>query len=157
METTMNRCVLNWIVATSQVFLLRHFPVKDLESHGLKSNVKLKRCAFRIICSDSNRMKVNDWLSNCVFRELRRHIQCIPLCPVVSWYKFYLVAFSFLVVLHSRFVERPKSTRASKRPRQFRRDSALHQSTRILKGRVVWICKGLVFWSIAYQWTNRIF
>ena len=25
--------------------------MKDLESHGLKSNVKLKRCAFLIICS----------------------------------------------------------------------------------------------------------
>ena len=34
--------------------------MKDLESHGLKSNVKLKRCAFRIICSDSKRVKVND-------------------------------------------------------------------------------------------------
>ena len=51
--------------------------MKDLESHGLKSNVKLKRCAFRNICSDSNRVKVNDCLSNCVFRELRRHIDSL--------------------------------------------------------------------------------
>ena len=49
----------------------------------------------------------------------------IPLCPVVSWYKCYLVAFSFLVVFHSRFVERPNSTRASEGPRQFPRDSAI--------------------------------
>ena len=63
----------NWIMATSQLFYWSHFPVKDPESHGLKSNVKLKRCAFLIICSDSNRVKVNDWLSNYVFRELKRH------------------------------------------------------------------------------------
>jgi len=51
--------------------------VKDLESHGLKCNVKLKRCAFLIICSDSNRVNVNDWLSNYVFRELKRHIDSL--------------------------------------------------------------------------------
>ena len=51
--------------------------MKDLESHGLKSIVKLKRCAFLIICSDSNRVKVNDRLSNYVFGELKRHIDSL--------------------------------------------------------------------------------
>jgi len=39
---------------------------------------KPRRCAFLMICSDSNKVKLNDWLSNHVFRELKGQIHLPP-------------------------------------------------------------------------------
>ena len=45
--------------------------LRPSESHGLKSDFYLKRCAFG---SGSNRVKADDWLSNGKYRKFCEHI-----------------------------------------------------------------------------------
>jgi hypothetical protein len=64
----MKRCVFDWIVSQGW-FLI------PLSSFNSTVDLKLKQCALLMICSDSNCMKVNDWLSNCEFCDLDQHIE----------------------------------------------------------------------------------